>query len=133
MVPAMSQLGHFRQIGTVLTLMGRPLCSESGHAGLASICPLSANSDLTHCSKYNRYLITSSPLFAERALRNIWPRSCGSLGFNVGGADHFAPLLGLICDELAEVGGRTDERRAAQICEPRLDRGIGEARIDFRI
>src|SRR5215831_18385489 len=56
-----------------------------------------------------------------------------SLRLDVGRPDHLGPFLGLLGDELAEVGGRTDERCATQIGEPRLDRGIGEARIDFRI
>ena len=30
--PLMSALGHFRQIGTLRTLMGCPLRSKSGHA-----------------------------------------------------------------------------------------------------
>src|SRR5215470_6520337 len=71
--------------------------------------------------------------FAERALWNIWPRSCGSLGLNVGGTDHFAPLLGLICDELGEVGGRHRHRHAANVGEPCLNLGIGEARIELSV
>jgi hypothetical protein len=34
-------------------------------------------------------------------------------------------------DQLSKVGGRARKRCAAQISEPRLDLGIGEARIDL--
>src|SRR5262245_56415457 len=76
---------------------------------------------------------TRHPPFAERALRNIWPRSCGSLGLNVGGADHFAPLLGLICDELGEVGGRARQRRTTHIGKPRLEGGVGKRGVDLLV
>ena len=45
--------------------------------------------------------------------------------------DHPGPLLRFVGDEPSEVGGRTRKRCAAQISEPRLDLGIGEARIDL--
>src|SRR5262245_54398196 len=37
----------------------------------------------------------------------------GSLRLDVGRPDHLGPLLGLVGDELAEVGGRARKRRAA--------------------
>jgi hypothetical protein len=50
-----------------------------------------------------RRCVTASPdePFAERDLWNILG---GLLRFDVGGTYHLAPLLGFICDELAEVG-----------------------------
>jgi hypothetical protein len=36
-------------------------------------------------------------------------------------------------DELSEVGGRPRKHRAAQLCEPRFDLGIGETRVDCLI
>ena len=58
---------------------------------------------------------------------------CGSLRLDVGGPDDLAPLLGFIGDELAEVGRRDRKHGAAQFDEPRLDLGIGEARVDLPI
>src|SRR5262249_41594813 len=56
-----------------------------------------------------------------------------SLRLDVGGPDHLAPLLGFLSDELCEVGRLARKRGAAQLGEPRLDLGIGEARIDFLV
>src|SRR5258708_25017343 len=43
------------------------------------------------------------------------------------------PLFGSVGHELAEVGRRACQRRAAQIGEPRLDIWIREPRIDFLV
>jgi len=43
----------------------------------------------------------------------------------VRGPDHLAPLLGLIRDELSELGGRAGQRDAAKVGKPRLQLGIG--------
>ena len=43
--------------------------------------------------------------FAERALRNIGPVAV-SLRLDVGIPDHLAPLLGVVDNELAKLGGR---------------------------
>src|SRR5215831_19038672 len=97
---------------------------------LASICPLSANSDLTHCSKYNRYLITSSPLFAERDVMECGLTKPASLRLDVEGPDHLAPLVGLFGEELTEVGGRACKQYAAHFSQPRLDLRVSKARVD---
>src|SRR5262249_24073278 len=55
----------------------------------------------------------------------------GSPGFDVERPDHFAPLLGLLGDELAEVGRGQFKHRAAQFGEPSTQIGIGKARIDL--
>src|SRR5260221_7394895 len=47
--------------------------------------------------------------------------------------DHLGPLFGFVGHELAEVGRRACQRRAAQIGEPRLDIWIREPRIDFLV
>src|SRR5262249_29703703 len=55
-------------------------------------------------------------------LRKIMERRRGGdrlFGPDVGCPDHLAPLLGFLCDQLAEVGGRARERCAAQIGEAR--------------
>jgi hypothetical protein len=44
--------------------------------------------------------------------------------------DHFGPLLGLIGDELAEVGRRAGNHCEAQVGNPRLELGIGEGCVD---
>ena len=54
-----------------------------------------------------------------------------SLRLDVGRPDHLAPFLGIVGDELAEVGGRAGQHGTAQISEPRLDFGISQARIDL--
>src|SRR5262249_46714520 len=42
----------------------------------------------------------------------------GLLRLDVGGPDHLAPLLGLVGDELAEVGGRAREHVASPAARP---------------
>src|SRR5207302_10683871 len=49
------------------------------------------------------------------------------------GLDHLAPLLGFVGDELPEVGGRAGQRCATQLGKPRLDLGVGEARVDLPV
>src|SRR5262245_41029172 len=56
-----------------------------------------------------------------------------SLRFDVGSPDHLGPLLGIVGDELAEVGRRTLKDRYAQGGKLRLDLGISEGRIDFLV
>src|SRR5215470_11215812 len=56
-----------------------------------------------------------------------------SLRLDVGRPDHPAPLLGLLGDELAEVGGRAGKHGAAELGEPRLRLGVGENRVDLLI
>jgi hypothetical protein len=60
-------------------------------------------------------------------------RAAGSLGSDPGRANHLAPLLGLLSDELAEIGGRHRHGSAAQVGEPLLDLGIGETGIDLTV
>src|SRR5580704_11214639 len=60
---------------------------------------------------------------AERAL----------LRLDIGRPDHLAPLLGFVGDELAEVGGRAGDYRAAQVGKPRFHRRVGEPRIDLLV
>jgi hypothetical protein len=55
------------------------------------------------------------------------------VGFDIGRPYHFAPLLGLVGDKLAEVGGRAWKHCATKVGKPRLDFGIGEARVDLRV
>ena len=47
--------------------------------------------------------------------------TCRSLRLDVGGADHLAPLLGVVRNEFAELGGRGCIGLQAQINEPGLE------------
>src|SRR5262249_11112138 len=73
------------------------------------------------------------PLFAERALRNTDASGWPLVGFDIGRPDHFAPLLGLVGDELTEAAGRARKDAAAEVGKPRLDLGIGEASVDLLV
>ena len=57
----------------------------------------------------------------------------GSLRLDAGELDHFAPFPSFICYELAKLGGRAGEHRAAQIGNPRLHLGVGESGVDFPV
>src|SRR5215475_3955534 len=76
------------------------------------------------------YSITSSALFAERDLWNILG---GLLRFDVGGTYHLAPLLGFICDELAEVGRRAGKCAGSEFGNSRLDLKIGKSSVNFLV
>ena len=65
-------------------------------------------------------------------LWNIRPPEAALLRLDVGRSDHL-PLLGFIGDEVAEVGGRARNHRAAQVGKPRLDLGVGERGVDFLV
>src|SRR5262249_36644828 len=71
--------------------------------------------------------------FAERALRNIWPRSRGSFRLDVIGPDHLGPLFGFVGDQLPKFGGREREHGATEIGKPRLDLGISKASVDLLV
>ena len=72
-------------------------------------------------------------LFAYRELWNIWSQFPGSVRLGAGEPDHFAPLLGFLGEELSEFGRRDRQQRTAQIGEPRLQPGIGTARINLAV
>src|SRR5262249_18286128 len=62
-------------------------------------------------------------IMKKRRSRSVWP--------DIGRPDHLGPFLGFVRDELSEVSGRERKRRAGQFGEPRLQLGIGKARIDL--
>jgi len=70
--------------------------------------------------------------FAEREVME-YPAERALLRLDVGRPDHLGPLLGFRGDELAEVGRREREHVATQVGKPRLDLGIGEARVDLPV
>src|SRR5215467_13122857 len=75
---------------------------------------------------------TSRDPFADREVMEYRGVS-GSLRLDADGLNHLAPLLGVFRHELAEVGRRTRKDRAAQVRQPRLHLGIGEAGIDLPV
>src|SRR5262249_11276498 len=56
-----------------------------------------------------------------------------SLRLDVGGPDHLAPFLGFLCDQLAELGRRSRQRRAAEVSETGLHLRIVESRVDLLV
>src|SRR5215204_279183 len=56
-----------------------------------------------------------------------------SVRFGARELDHLGPLVCFRSDELAEVRGRTHERRSAQAVEARLHLWIGKPRVDFLV
>src|SRR5262249_15622176 len=72
------------------------------------------------------------PTFAERALRNIDSGSA-SVRLDVEGPDDVAPLLRFVSDELAEVGGRARQHRAAEASEMSLHLRVVEGRVNFLV
>src|SRR5215469_8070487 len=56
-----------------------------------------------------------------------------SLGLDARELDYFAPLLGFIGNELAELGGRARKRHGAQVSKPSLNVGVGKARVDLSV
>src|SRR5215216_2091796 len=71
--------------------------------------------------------------FAYRTLLEYQAGLLGLVRLGAGELDHLAPLLGLISDELPEVGGRARKRSAAHVGNPRVDLRVGEARIDLLV
>src|SRR5215467_4607195 len=67
------------------------------------------------------------------ALGRKRPRARRSLGLCAGELDYFAPLLGIVSDELAEVRDRAGKYHASKVGKPRLQLGISEPRIDLAI
>src|SRR6516225_68165 len=76
------------------------------------------------------HLVYGHQPFAERDLWNILG---GLLRFDVGGTYHLAPLLGFICDELAEVGRRAGKCAGSEFGDSRLDLKIGKSSVNFLV
>src|SRR5258708_8875106 len=57
-------------------------------------------------------------------------RKAGLFSLDAGRADYLCPFLGIVDDELAEIGGRACKRLRAQIVEPGLEFGVGQPGID---
>ena len=59
----------------------------------------------------------------------LWNLRRVLLRLDFGRPDHLGPFLGFVREELAEFGGGTGKNRTAQIAEPSLYLGVGEAGI----
>src|SRR5262245_60393487 len=77
--------------------------------------------------------ITSSAASAEREVMEYSAAHRRSPGLCAGKLDYFAPLLGIVSDELAEVRDRAGKYHAPKVGKPRLQLGISEPRIDLAI
>jgi hypothetical protein len=53
-------------------------------------------------------------------------RKAGLFSLDAGRADYLCPFLGIVDDELAEIGGRACKCLRAQLVEPELEFGIGQ-------
>ena len=56
-----------------------------------------------------------------------------SVRLDVGRPDQLGPFLGFAGDEFAQIGRRTRNHRTSQVCNPRVDLGISEARVDLPV
>src|SRR5262245_32431083 len=55
------------------------------------------------------------------------------LRLDIGGPDHLAPFLGFVGDQLAELGRRPRQRRAAEVSETGLHLRVVESRVDLLV
>src|SRR5262249_47408313 len=78
-------------------------------------------------------LKTSAPRFAEQSFMEYRASELASLRLDAAEFDHLGPLFGFVGDQLGQVSGRARKRRAAELSETGLDRGIGESGIDFLV
>src|SRR5262249_33886598 len=69
--------------------------------------------------------------FRRTGFMEYWIGTAASVQLDVGGPDHLGPFLCICGDECAEVCGRAGEHRVAEVGDPRLHPGIGEARVDL--
>src|SRR6516164_9361717 len=60
-------------------------------------------------------------------------RRLGSLRLDVRELDHLGPFLGFVSNQLAKIDWRARERRAAEVGDARLERGIVEAGVDLLV
>src|SRR5262249_40561582 len=75
----------------------------------------------------------AAPAFAERMIWNIGSGTPASVCLEVGRPDHLGPLLGVVGDEPAEIGGRAGKQRAAELEQPRLELRILERCVDLSV
>jgi hypothetical protein len=78
-------------------------------------------------------MVSFTPAIRRTGVTEYWIGTAASVRLDVGRSDHLRPLLGVVGDELGEVGGRARQRRASEVSQLRLDFGIGEARVDLLV
>src|SRR5262245_55216865 len=134
-------------------------CRDQTRKRIALVHPLAAPSWTAPANHLSIRRNHGSPMVSTRVLQHIHPRKrtlehiCPvvafepvaaiaairrtgvteyrrSLRLDVGRPDHLAPLLGVVGDELTEIGGRADKRCASEVSQPRPDFGIGEAGVN---
>src|SRR5262245_58213042 len=75
----------------------------------------------------------AAPAIRQTGVTEYWIGDRRSLGLCAGELDYFAPLLGIVSDELAEVRDRAGKYHAPKVGKPRLQLGISEPRIHLAI
>src|SRR5690242_3424359 len=73
------------------------------------------------------------PRFHGTDVTEYWVGTTASVCLDVGRPDDLAPLLGLVRNQLSEVGRRAWKCGDAQLGKPRLHLGISEGRIDLLV
>src|ERR1019366_2084754 len=73
------------------------------------------------------------PYSRTRTLWNIGAETSGLLRLDVGLSDHLAPFLGLVRDELSELGHAHRRWQPSQLYNARLDLGVDEGGINLSI
>src|SRR5262245_15555307 len=124
------------QHGPSLRNSRRFIRSNSIHSSLAA----------TNSRRLGRTVLCHKPTFAVQAditlsapaIRRtggygILERVTASVCLEVGRPDHLGPLLGVVGNELAEIGGRAGKQRAAEVEQPRLELRILERCVDLPV
>src|SRR5262245_5054587 len=75
----------------------------------------------------------SASTISRNGCYGILDRNSASVRLDIGRPDHPRPLLGVIGDELGEVGGRARKHRATKVGKARLHLRIVESRVNFLI
>src|SRR5262245_27459765 len=68
---------------------------------------------------------------SRNGIYGTWRARSNLLGLDVRRPDHFAPLLGFVSDELAEVRRRTSQQCTAEVDQPCLKFRIVETSVDL--
>src|ERR1700681_2507347 len=91
-----------------------------------------AHRDWNPMSACDRRRTSASPNFHNGSYGMRFVHSIfGSFNFGARELDHLAPLVGVIDDEFAKIGGRAGKRCAADFGKPRPELGIGKHRVDL--
>jgi hypothetical protein len=100
------------------------------HGSTAIVKRLKSDSDALSVDQHQARMIPSPVLSRVSEVME-----CGVgdvlLRFDVGRADHLAPLLHLFGDQSCEIGGRARHCRAGLLSEPLPKFGIGEGGVDL--